>query len=431
MSAYRQTNWPLWRKILFRFFFIYLALNIAPWTWLNGIPYVTTVTKYYDQLMDWAVNKSNRYLFHVRDVLVPINGSGDTSYGWAQVDLFLCLSLLGCVVWSIADRNRSHYSKLNYWLCLFTRYYVSLVAFLYGIIKLFLLQMPFPGYSMLSTTLGDLLPMRLSWTFIGYSSPYQVFSGAMEFVVGLLLLYRRTATMGALLGAAVFTNVMLLNFAYDIPVKIFSMHMVFLCLFLIANEYNRILNFFILNKPATVSTIYDYNFSKPWMKRTRVILKIVFIIVAVGWVFYDTMNQYRQIMTTADPKPLKRGIYDVLVFAVNRDTLPPLANDSLRWHDVAFDNEKRGSVNTCDTSFRQLYRRGYFNFSADTLKHTISFNGTGNRKIADFRYEILDSSTIKLWGKKNNDSLFVVLKRSNRHFQLAERQFHWLSEYNR
>ena len=45
-----------------------------------------------------------------------------------------------------------------------------------------------PTLSQLATPLGDLLPMRLSWLFIGYSTPYQVFSGVMETVAGLLLL---------------------------------------------------------------------------------------------------------------------------------------------------------------------------------------------------------------------------------------------------
>ena len=84
-----QHTWPLWRKILFRFFFIYLGLNIAPWTWLDRIPYVEYVTKYYYQFLDWAINLSNAKIFHIRKVLVPINGSGDTSYGWAQVCLFI------------------------------------------------------------------------------------------------------------------------------------------------------------------------------------------------------------------------------------------------------------------------------------------------------------------------------------------------------
>jgi hypothetical protein len=47
------------------------------------------------------------------------------------------------------------------------------------------------------------------------------------------------------------------------------------------------------------------------------------------------------------------------------------------------------------------------------------------------RYEVPDTNTIRFWTKVRNDSLFVELTRTNRHFQLAERQFHWLSEYNR
>jgi hypothetical protein len=423
--------WPLWRKILFRFFFIYLGLNIAPWTWFDRIPYVDRVTKYYYQLMDWMVNTSNGHLFHVRKVLVPINGSGDTSYGWAQVDLFLCLAATGCLVWSIVDRKRKSYTQANYWLCLFTRYNVALIAFAYGIIKLFALQMPFPNYSMMATTLGDLLPMRLSWMFIGYSSPYQIFSGAIEVFVGVLLLYRRTVTMGVVLGTAVFTNVMLLNLAYDIPVKIYSMHIVLMCLFLLVNEYNRIVCFFVLNKPATICTLYNFSFPKKWMSVTRIVLKTVFIIVAVGWVFYDSYNWYKDVAKISEPKPLKRGVYDVAVFAVNKDTLPPLITDTLRWQDVILDNATMGTINTSDTSFRHIYRRAYFRFAADSVKHTISFNNFSNQPIVIFNYQIPDSNTVILWGQKSKDSLYVVLKRSNRHFQLGEKQFHWLSEYNR
>jgi hypothetical protein len=47
------------------------------------------------------------------------------------------------------------------------------------------------------------------------------------------------------------------------------------------------------------------------------------------------------------------------------------------------------------------------------------------------RYEMPDSATIRLWTRIRGDSVYAELVRTNRHFQLAERQFHWLSEYNR
>ena len=60
--------------------------------------------------------------------------------------------------------------------------------------------MPFPALSQLATPLGDLLPMRFSWLFIGYSAPYQFFSGAMETIAGLLLLIPAHGDRGTVRG---------------------------------------------------------------------------------------------------------------------------------------------------------------------------------------------------------------------------------------
>ena len=428
-----QHPWPLWRKLLFRFFFIYLLFQVTPWTWLDAIPGVTYVTKYYFQLMDWAVETANANIFHVRKVLVPVGGSGDTSYGWAQVWLLLSVALIGCIVWSVLDRKRNDYRKLNYWLCLFTRYYIASIAFSYGILKLFALQMPFPSQSMLATPLGDLLPMRLSWLFIGYSAPYQIFSGVMEVLTGLLLLNRRTATLGIMLGTATFLNVMVLNLSYDIPVKLFSMHIVLMCLFLLVNEYNRIACFLILNRPAIPCNLYEHNFPKKWMRVTRVILKIAFVVLFVGYTFYNYLDYYKETVSVKEVKPIRPGMYDVPLYVVNNDTLPALVSDTLRWQDIVFEKGGRGSIKTGDTAYRHIYRRAYFYYKTDTLKQTINISRTAadTNFILSMHYQLPDSITIRLWGMRKNDSLFIELKRSKRHFQLAEKQFHWLSEYNR
>jgi hypothetical protein len=418
---------------VFRFFFIYLLLNISPWTWLSDVPGINYLDDLYSKVMDWAVYFGNDHFFHVRKVLVPLNGSGDTSYGWAQVWLFLSLAVMGCLIWSFLDKKRKAYYQLNYWLCLFTRYYIALIAFIYGIEKLFALQMYFPNLSQLATPLGDFLPMRLSWMFIGYSTPYQVFSGVMQTTVGLLLLYRKTTTLGILMGTAVFLNVMMLNLCYDIPVKIFSIHIVIMCLFLLVNEFERIVCFFVLNRPAAACNIYNFHFRKKWMRIARVVLKIAFIMIAVGLQFYNMIRYYESSHTDTATKPIPRGIYDVAVFAVNKDTIPISINDSVRWSDVIFDNFGYGSMKTSDTVFRQRYRRAYFYYEGDSVKHSISFKKMQGDSIAiaSFHYLMPDSNTVMLWGKQKNDSLFIKLKRNHRHFQLAEKQFHWLSEYNR
>ena len=342
--------WPAWRRIIFRFFFIYLLLNISPWTWLDSIPGISYLDDIYGKVMDWAVYFGNDHFFHVRKVLVPPEWERrlprlcvGVKYGFSQP---CCVWLR--IIWEFVSTpkiaGRTH--RLNYWLCLFTRYYISMIAFIYGIEKLFALQMYFPNLSQLATPLGDFLPMRFSWLFIGYSTPYQVFSGVMETMVGLLLLYRRTTTLGILMGTAVFLNVMMLNLCYDIPVKIFSMQIVLMCLFLLVNEFDRIVCFFVLNRPAAACNIYDFHFKKRWMRITRVILKIAFIMIAVGWQFKSMIEYYKSSHTDTAIKPVPTGIYDVAVFAINKDTLPLSVNDSLRWRDVIFDNFGSGSIRT-------------------------------------------------------------------------------------
>jgi hypothetical protein len=425
-------SWPLWRKLLFRFFFIYIVIFIAPWTWLDSIPGVSYVTTYWYQLMDWAVELSNKKIFHVRDVLVPINGSGDTSYGWAQVWMLISLSLVGCLIWTTIDRKAKSYRHLQYWLCLFTRYYVSLIAFSYGIIKLFGMQMPFPNLSQLATPLGDFLPMRLSWMFMGYSTSYQFFSGLMEVLAAMLLLYRRTATLGSIVATGVFLNVMMMNFSYDIPVKIYSMHLVMLCIFLLMNEYNRIICFLILNKPADVCALYHYSFPKKWMRISRVVLKIAFVILFAGLQFYNTWGYYKETHAEKKTGAIKQAIYDIIVFAKNGDTIPAITTDTLRWQNIVLDAGGQGSIKGTDTSFRKIYGRRYFAYEVDTIKNQLTFSKfRDNTKLAVFNFTIIDSATLQLKGIRGKDSLYMVLKKWNKNFQLAERQFHWLSEYNR
>lgn len=169
------------------------------------------------------------------------------------------------------------------------------------------------------------------------------------------------------------------------------------------------------------------------MRITRIVLKLAFVGLFVIKPFFKISALHKTTITPVNIAPVKPGIYDVVVFAVNKDTIPPLISDTLRWRDMIFETNGIGSVGSTDTSFRQRYRRGYFNLGVDSASQTIglkkSSSATGN--IASFHFAFPDSNTIRLWGSKGNDSLYIILKKSNRHFQLAERQFHWISEANR
>jgi hypothetical protein len=128
-------------------------------------------------------------------------------------------------------------------------------------------------------------------------------------------------------------------------------------------------------------------------------------------------------------------LYDVTQFVRNGDTIPALSTDSLRWRDLAIDNARQGSVGSTDTTFWQRYRRGYFRYHADTTARTITVWRTSMLQDSTWlftaRYAVRDSLHTSLWATVRGDSLSIEITRSPRHFQLAERQFHWISEYNR
>src|SRR6185295_18100086 len=174
----------------------------------------------------------------------------------------------------------------------------------------FALQMVFPALSQLATPLGDLLPMRFSWLFIGYSTPYQFFSGAMETVAGLLLLNRRTVTAGLFAATGAFLNVVMINLSYDVPVKLYSSHLLFACLFLLALDAPRLLRFLVLNKPTRPTTAYD----SPLVGRQRwggMAVK-AFMLYQILWTpSSNAWTRYKAAQAPQGGGPFAMGMYDV------------------------------------------------------------------------------------------------------------------------
>ena len=296
--------------------------------------------------------------------------------------------------------------------------------------------MTFPSLSQMATPLGDLLPMRLSWLFIGYSTQYQVFSGVMETAAGLLLLPRRTVTLGLIAATGAFLNVVMINLSYDVPVKLFASHLLLACVFLLAQDARRLFGLLALNQGAPPTALYEPPDRGPRVRAARIAAKAVMILLILVMPSYSTWQRARASAVQVTAVPLTAGVYDVRHFVVKGDTIPMRLSDTTRWRDIIIDNPTQGSVGTTDTLFWQRYRRGHFRYSADTARRTL----VGLAHLVPARQHARPSpratncptrSTARLWTTIRGDSVYVELVRTDRRFQLAERQFHWLSEWNR
>jgi uncharacterized membrane protein YphA (DoxX/SURF4 family) len=68
-------------------------------------------------------------------------------------------------------------------------------------------QFPSPSLDTLVTPAGDLTLSALLWTSIGAAPAYEVFTGCIEVLGGILLLVPRTTTLGALISMAAMLQV--------------------------------------------------------------------------------------------------------------------------------------------------------------------------------------------------------------------------------
>ncbi len=424
------------KNFLFKFALLYfiLILDFAPFSWLGSMPGIGLLNEYYFQSEAFLVQLFNTYFFHIADQLnFDGAGSGDTSYAWARFYSIIIISLLVSFCWNIADKKHQGNDRLAYALRNGLRYYIALVAFSYGIIKVFALQMPFPSLSQLATPLGDFLPMRLSWMFLGYSKIYQTFSGVMEILVCLLLFNRKTITAGLILGLAVFSNVFILNLSYDIPVKLYSFQLLVACLYLVAEDGKRLIFLFGFNSEVGKNVLYENHFSFRFYKAIRIVFKTIFLILFMILPTREAFNWSNRVAESGSNLPFYTGQYLIDSYVLNGDTVLISASDNKLWHDLILDKGQTGSIQTTDSLFVNRYGRGYFIYKMDSNIQRISFTKSASDSTILFSLNcsFSDSSALHLWGNVRSDSVDYRFVKSNRHFQLTERQFHWISESNR
>lgn len=409
--------WSLFGRITFRILFIYFLLYFNP------------LKNYLFLLFTPLATFLNDCLFYIRPHLIQPGGSGDTSLVWATVFTYALVSVVGGIIWSVLDRKREEYNEVNYWLCLMLRYGLAEISFSYGITKIFPIQMSFPNLSQLATPLGDFLPMRLLWMFIGYGQPYQIFTGMAEVLVALLLIWRKTALLGALLAVGFFANVAMLNLSYDVPVKIFSLHLLFISIFLVWQERARLFAFFVQNKPVLPSPFFERQFYKKWQRWVRIGLKALFIVFYLGFKVFFVYKSYvnEKAITVRAMESVQPGVYHVELFVRNGDTIPESVDDASRWRDVIFDYNSQGSLAANDSTLVMSYGRAYFGYFPDSSGAQMEWRAYG-KQAALFAIDFLGEDRMILRGKKGEDSLEVVLQSQARHFPLTERQFNWVNE---
>lgn len=137
-----------------------------------------------------------------------------------------------------------------------TIYYLAFVLLKYGFDKVFMAQFPTPRPNILYSPFGQLSKDILYWSIMGLSPLYCIVLGWIEVITAMLLIFRCTRVLGLLLALGAFANIVLVNVAFDISVKTFSLLLFAMALCMISPYLAAMYRFFILRRTQQLPELY-------------------------------------------------------------------------------------------------------------------------------------------------------------------------------
>ncbi|MBT1695965.1 hypothetical protein KK083_03695 [Fulvivirgaceae bacterium PWU4] len=410
-------------KAVKRFIFCYLVLYIFPY----GFEYIYALDT--DDLSFWTKPTQwfgETFLGLTYDPERLMKGF-DSKYDYTRFLLCAVLSLIIATGWLVIDRKYQlrYESKLNSLLRAVVRYHTGLTMIVYGMAKVLPLQFGDMGIDRLESTIGQYSPMGFLWAFMSHSKFYTASAGLIEVIGGVLLLFRRTTLLGAVICFTAMANVVLMDIGYDVSVKMFAIHLLLMTILLMADDAARLMKFFVLNQP-TQPVHYAPLFTE---KRTRMIGYVLKTLI-IGYFTVTTVNMLTDRMKNEHDHRNDHvsGIYKIRKFVVNGDTLPPLGTDAVRWKNFILS----GTSYMPDKMMVRYMTdsRAMFTFSADTLQRTLVFHSdqdSTDRYV--MKYERLPENIYVLSGLHKQDSIWIEAEgKASHEYQLTRSGVRWIRD---
>jgi hypothetical protein len=202
----------------------------------------------------------------------------------------------------------------------------------------------------------------------------------------------------------VMSNVVMMNFCYDVPVKLYSSHLLLMACFIVAPDAKRLL--------ALIPPV-------PPAPRWTIAVRTAAVVLFVAWSIHD-VDKLLHTIPPPESAPLY-GIWNVEEMKIDGVVHPPLLTDGSRWRRVVFDSTRLMSIhNLDDTIVRYMYKD---TGRALTMKNPKS----GDVNLA---YERPQPDTLLVNAMIKGRRLDATLHKDTKHkFLLTTRGFHWINEY--
>lgn len=408
-SKRMKQPWKSWKKVLFRFIFLYVCLY--------------AVFMFVGFLLEPILSWIGQNIFGLTEHLeLKSTGSGDGVMSYLSLFLQFVISLMATLVWSIIDRKRISYNDLQFWFMSMLRIFVAIFMLLYGFAKVFLIQFQTPRLTTLVQQVGEMSPMGLAWTFMGFHPMYTIFTGLLEVFAGLFLIFRPTKTLGALMTVGVMTHVAVMNLCFDIPVKIFSIHLVLMGLILLFSDRRKIMMVFFGQKVLDLHQEYhpmrdNYLFNK--IVKIKGIITGILMVAILAFGFFVQRQQSRR----QNERDAYYGLYEVQDFKrMSTDGSKDLSNVQ-QWHYVVIEHAAKANIRTKDSVHP-------FHFIMNPDRNTATLYRKNTDSIPpNFHLLKTGDHVYEFHGKIEEDSIHFKMKPADlKQFPLISRGFHWINE---
>lgn len=397
MNQILTTAWSKNQLILFRFTFCYFVLFFIFW---GGI-FPTYLFPFLDFINIPFRYISDTFFVWLGEIFLNKNEklyTADAPLTYVAVIALLFFSIIITLIWSTLDK-RDNYNKLYAFLHTYIRFYLAYILFSYGFNKLFIHQF-FPArpsdfikpFSMLDHP-------AILWRYMGASSSYTFLGGLLEVTGAVLLFFRRTTTIGAILIIITLFNVLMINIGYDVYVKLPLFHYLLLAIFMMRNDIKSLYQIFILHKPSALTIV------PPAIKLLRFKWIIYFIKFSlIGFMIFKNVKLEIAQTKRGFFNSSFRGIYNIDSFYKNGQLHPPLITDNERWKKIAVNGKTELAIQSMNDSLK------FCRYQLDTIAKTFQFNlYTDTTSKYSFHYTYHDS-TYHFSGFYKNDSIRFSMK---------------------
>ena len=350
---------------------------------------------------------------------------------YSDVARSAAIALAISVAWALAVGCRPLGAKTSDGIRTIVRYALAFSMLSYGFNKVFPNQFSDPGPHKLMQPFGEASPVALLWTFMGYSPVYTMFAGWLEVIGGMLLFWRRTTLLGALVLVGVLMNVVMLNFCYDVGVEVDAVHYLLMAAFLIAPDSRRLLDLLVLNRPAPAAVLQPCAIADRRLRgglmavKAVLIAAVVYRLVSMNWWTSGTLDRLD-------------GFYRVKAFALDgvQDMNVP---DDRRWvrvaitarpHTNSYVNMQRANGDQeialvmIDRS-KGILGNFMMPFQGDSGDFLQRFSRGGDPDTS-LKYKFADDGTLTLEGRFRGAAVTARLARQpSDEFPLLHRRFDW------